>query len=87
MEQPTKIEREKRGVDSVKRMVLRVCKICGDEHHEPDYLEIPLGCVCDWKTWDYDGMTSLPPACDRYEGDGKQNCSKCEHDKACHAPS
>jgi hypothetical protein len=68
----------------------RVCKICGefeDKHHEPDYLEIPAGCVCDWNTWDTDGKTRLPPACSQYKGDGRQNCETCEHDKECHAPS
>lgn len=79
-----------RGGGSLERMVRRICKICGepeDEHHEPDLLEIPAGCVCDWRTWDYDNRTKLPPACDKYEGDGKCNCQKCEHDAECHAPN
>lgn len=79
-----------RGTDSQQRMVRRVCKICGDfedEHHEPDYLEIPAGCVCDWRTWDYYNKTALPPACSEYKGDGKENCQTCEHDEACHTPN
>ena len=78
---------EQGGVRSTAQMNTRVCKICGAfefDHHEPDYLEIPAGCVCDWKTWDYYDKSSLPPACEKYEGDGEQNCEKCEHDKACH---
>lgn len=73
---------------SLHPVVRRICKICGepeDEHHEPDWLEIPSGCVCDFRTWDYYDKTTLPLACDKYEGDGKQNCAKCEHDAECHA--
>jgi hypothetical protein len=68
-------------------VVRRVCKICGqseEEHHDPDWLEIPAGCVCDWGTWDYSGKTTLPPACKEYKGDGQKNCETCEHDKECH---
>ena len=68
-------------------MSKRICKICGvseEEHHDPDWLEIPDACVCDWRGWDYDSMTSLPPICGKYEGDGKHNCTVCEHDLACH---
>ncbi len=53
---------------------MRICKICGakeDEHHEPDWLKIPKGCVCDWRTWDYDNKVKLPSARSKYEGDGK----------------
>ena len=67
---------------------MKICKVCGEtqeEHHIPDWLEIPDGCVCNWREWGYDGMSSLPPVCDHYEGNGTQNCSRCEHDKACHA--
>lgn len=66
---------------------MKICKVCGEtqeEHHLPDWLEIPDGCVCNWREWDYERMSQLPPVCDRYEGNGKQNCSRCEHDKACH---
>lgn len=83
-------KRKDRGTGSQQRLVRRVCKICGDfedEHHEPDYLEIPAGCVCDWRTWDYDNKTALPPACSEYKGDGKENCQTCEHDKECHTPN
>lgn len=65
---------------------MRICKICGekeDEHHAPDWLEIPDGCVCDWGTWDFD-MAILPPVCNEYQGDGKENCRTCEHNKDCH---
>ena len=68
----------------------RVCKICGDfeeDHHDPDWLEIPAGCVCDWRTWDCDNKTKLPIACAEYKGDGKENCQTCEHDQACHTPN
>ena len=66
---------------------MKICKICGekeDEHHEPDWLEIPKGCVCDIWTWDYKNKVKLPPACPKYKGDGKQNCQNCEHDEGCH---
>ena len=66
---------------------MRICKICGakeDEHHEPDWLKIPKGCVCDWRTWDYENRVKLPPACSEYKGDGKENCLTCEHDEECH---
>ena len=65
----------------------RVCKICGEleeNHHEPDWLGLPDGCVCDWRQWDYNDMESLPPVCGEYKGDGACNCETCEHDKACH---
>jgi len=64
--------------------VRRVCKICGvpeDQHHTAEWREQPDGCVCDPLEWDVD---AIPPACDEYQGDGKQNCTRCEHDKACH---
>lgn len=63
----------------------RICKICGqaeDEHHEPEWLEPPDGCVCDPLTWD---VSPLPPICEKYKGDGEQNCERCEHEKGCHA--
>lgn len=66
---------------------MRICKICGDSedrHHEADWLEIPNGCVCDWRTWDYDGKTKLPSICNEYKGDKKENCQTCEHDYECH---
>jgi len=65
----------------------RICKICAipeDQHHEPDWIEVPDGCVCDLRTWDIDDIAKLPPACAEYKGDGKQNCATCEHDKECH---
>ena len=65
----------------------RVCKICGEteaQHHEPKWLEIPAGCVCNWREWDYHGMDVLPKVCGNYIGDGKMNCRICEHDKECH---
>lgn len=66
----------------------RVCKTCGEPeetHHEPNWLELPDGCVCDWREWDYDRKTKLPPVCGEYKGDGSCNCETCEHDKECHA--
>ena len=66
----------------------RICKICGepeDKHHKPDWLEIPDGCVCDWRTWEYEGETALLPICKDYQGDGKQRCLACAHDRECHA--
>ena len=65
----------------------RICKICGeseDDHHEPDWLWIPNGCVCDFRTWDYYERSQLPDPCSEYKGDGVENCQTCEHDKACH---
>ena len=65
----------------------KICKICGEAeetHHEPRWLEIPDGCVCDWRLWDDDSMTSIPPVCGEYEGYGKRPCMTCEHDKECH---
>lgn len=68
---------------------MRICKICGEieeEHHDPDWLEIPEGCVCDWREWDYDNKTTLPPVCGEYKSNGfaNGNCRVCEHDKECH---
>jgi hypothetical protein len=66
---------------------MKICKVCGEtqeEHHIPDWLEIPAGCVCNWREWDFERLSSLPPVCDHYEGNGTQNCSRCEHDKECH---
>jgi len=66
---------------------MKICKICGENentHHEIDLLEIPEGCVCDWREWNYDAMTSLPPICTEYKGDGRSKCETCEHDKECH---
>ena len=65
----------------------RVCKTCGEPeetHHEPDWLELPDGCVCEWREWDYHAKTILPPVCGEYKGDGTCNCATCEHDKECH---
>lgn len=67
---------------------MRFCKICGDkeeDHHEPDWLEIPKGCVCNWREWDYYKMISVPSVCGKYVGDGNTNCETCEHDLECHA--
>jgi hypothetical protein len=62
----------------------RVCKFCGvfeEDHHEPYWLEIPDGCVCDWREWDaYD---AIPPVCSNFTALGSR-CVNCEHDKACH---
>jgi hypothetical protein len=69
-------------------MSKRVCKTCGvaeEDHHEPDWLELPDGCVCDWRSWDYSNKTVIPPVCGEYKGDGVENCETCEHDKECHA--
>jgi hypothetical protein len=66
---------------------MKICKICGEteqKHHEIDWLEIPVGCVCDWREWNYHAMTSLPPVCTEYKGDGRSNCEICEHDQECH---
>ena len=61
----------------------RYCKICGElenDHHTPDWIEVPDGCVCDPMTWE----DNIPAPCEKYAGNGVQNCLKCEHDKACH---
>ena len=68
-------------------MSKRVCKIClepEETHHKPDWIEVPDGCVCDLRTWDTENLTAIPPACSEYQGNGVENCHKCEHDKACH---
>jgi hypothetical protein len=64
----------------------RVCKTCGEReesHHEPDWLFLPDGCVCDWHEWDYHDKACLPPVCGEYKG-VVCNCETCEHDKECH---
>jgi hypothetical protein len=66
---------------------MKICKICGEreeDHHEPDWIEVPDGCVCHPKTWNYETMKQIPPACDNYMGDGNRHCAVCEHDKECH---
>lgn len=65
----------------------RVCKQCGvEEGHECIHVwfEIPDGCACDWREWDYEALDRMRPICDKYEGDGNQNCRNCEHDFECH---
>jgi hypothetical protein len=63
----------------------RVCKVCGEtDHHEPEWLEIPDGCVCDWREWNWAQLDALPPACAKYVGNGRTNCQRCEHDAECH---
>jgi hypothetical protein len=65
----------------------RVCRFCGepeDEHHEPEWIEVPDGCVCNPLTWDKD---VIPPSCAEYVGNGRTNCERCEHDKECHTPN
>jgi hypothetical protein len=63
----------------------RVCRICGiseDQHHVPDWVRVPDGCVCDIGTWD---SKTVPKPCGEYQGNGRTHCEVCEHDKACHA--
>jgi hypothetical protein len=65
---------------------MKLCRICGkseDDHHAFDPVELPPGCVCDPGTWG-ESWKKLPPVCDKYDGDGVENCKKCEHDKECH---
>ena len=62
----------------------RVCRVCGvpeDEHHEPEWIEVPDDCVCDPLTWD---KNVIPPPCNEYKGNGITNCETCEHDSECH---
>ena len=62
----------------------RVCRICGvaeDEHHAPEWIEVPDGCVCDPLTWD---NNVIPPPCNEYNGNGTTYCETCEHDRECH---
>jgi hypothetical protein len=67
---------------------VRVCKTCGAyeaDHHEPDWLEIPEGCKCDWRDW-YCVKSTIPPICDEYQEDSDSGmCAKCEHNEECHA--
>lgn len=65
----------------------RFCKVCHkpeDEHHIPEWIEQPETCVCDIWEWNYHEMDRIPPVCEKYDGDGVENCLKCEHDKGCH---
>lgn len=65
----------------------RICKICGEPesvHHSPDFIEMPDGCVCDFRSWDYVNLKKIPAVCSKYIGNGKENCKVCEHDKGCH---
>jgi hypothetical protein len=71
------------------RLEMKVCKICGEiegEHHEHDWMDIPDGCVCDWREWSYAEMAALPPVCDEHQGNPERNCMRCEHDMKCHKP-
>jgi hypothetical protein len=64
---------------------MKICIICGqpeDQHHEPEWAEMPPGCVCN--PMDYRDPRNIPPVCDKYEGNGVHSCLKCEHDKECH---
>jgi hypothetical protein len=67
---------------------MKLCKICGEkfgEHHDHDWIEIPEGCVCDWREWNYEDRNALPPVCTEYNDRGfGGTCGNCEHDKACH---
>ena len=68
-------------------MSKRICKICGvseEEHHVPDWLEIPDACVCNWMEWAYYDKATIPPICDKFKGDANNICTVCEHDLACH---
>ncbi len=63
-------------------MMVQLCRVCGrpeEEHHEFDAEEMPHGCVCDSATWGKVG-----PICEKYVGNGRTNCERCEHDLACH---
>ena len=65
---------------------MRCCKLCGvweSEHHEPDWIEVPDGCVCDPLEWNIN-LKAVPPVCAEYVGDGRTNCLRCEHDRECH---
>jgi hypothetical protein len=67
--------------------VKRVCKVCGEteeNHHEPEWLEIPDGCVCEWREWDWDRFDALPSPCAEYKSDGYGLCRVCEHQPECH---
>lgn len=69
-------------------MTKRICKICGnpeEDHHEPEYITIPAGCVCEIMEWNLTGKTAMPPVCESYKGTGNTHCDNCEHDKECHA--
>ena len=63
---------------------MRICKICGlpeEDHHIPEWMEVPEGCICASLEWDTD---RIPPICDEYQGNGIQSCRRCEHDIGCH---
>lgn len=63
----------------------RFCVNCmrfEEEACKHEYISVPDKCVCDPGTWNLD--KDIPPACQEYKGDGKQNCEICEHDKECH---
>lgn len=61
----------------------KVCIYCGhaeDDYHEFEEKVMPPGCVCPPGEWHDD----VPAPCAEYQGDGKRNCTHCEHDKECH---
>ena len=64
----------------------RFCKICGkseDNHHEPLWIQVPKGCVCDLLSWD-ENLDKIPDPCGKYQGNGFSDCKICGHEKECH---
>lgn len=63
---------------------MKRCRICGlteAEHHDPDWIEQPEGCVCHLATWNCD---VIPPVCDNLREDLTFYCPDCEHSVECH---
>lgn len=67
-----------------------LCKHCGkaeSEHHafkaKVPRARWPKGCVCKRSEW----AIVAGPICDKFQrSPDVPFCSRCEHDKACHAP-
>ena len=52
--------------------------------HHPPYPPVKSRCVCDPEAWE--DPSSVPDACDAFEGDEELECERCEHMFACHKP-
>ena len=65
----------------------RWCKICEkfeEDIHEHVWLSVPDSCVCYPRTWVTPTLDAIPAICDKYVGNGLEECEECEHDPECH---
>lgn len=69
-----------------KKESCKPCKSCGLGMcvHHPPYPPVKSRCVCDPEAWE--DPSSVPDACDAFEGDEELECERCEHMFACHKP-